>query len=164
MPALSPARGMCSRPGESIRAADPQIPTVSAQPGSDSLLDGPLGRTTPIDDRMGTKPSGNALTSMRSMRRAWGIHSSHGSRDIHAFGPAQFICLSDGLPRHKMRIDDRMGSKPDTCPLACTCEVKEDGEIRRRNGSRDTDASSPTRFGSLLGGAKCRPMIEWARK
>ena len=55
-----------------------------------------------------------------------------------------------------MRIDDRMGPKPDTEPLRCTCEAQEDGEIRRRNGSRDNDASSPTRFGSLLDGLPSR--------
>jgi len=131
--------GTCGRPRSSIRATDPQIPAVSAQPGSDSLLDGSLGKTTPIGDRTGTKPCGSTPTIMRDVRCTWGIRPGHGSRDVHAFGPARFICFSEGLLGQKMQIDDRMGSKPDTWSLTCTARLN-----RTEKSVGVTDPEIPT--------------------
>jgi len=75
-----------------------------------------------------------------------------------------FVCQTDYGGR-KCGSTTELGSRPDTCPLMCTCEVQEDGEIRRCNGSRDFDASSPTQFGSLPGGLQSRETpTGWARK
>ena len=109
--APSPVRATCNRPGKSIRAADSQISTLSAQPGSDSLLDGSLGQTTLVGCRMGPKPCPGTLASTCDVQHSREVHPSHGSHDIRAFGPARFICPLDGLPGREMRTARPSGVK-----------------------------------------------------
>ena len=55
-----------------------------------SLLGGPSGHRTPIDDRMAAKLDASALTGTCDVRQAWEFHPSRGPTDIHGFGPTRF--------------------------------------------------------------------------
>ena len=90
------------------------------------------------------------------VRRIRVVLSSRGFPDIRASGQTRFDSALDGSAAQKRPIDDRMGAEPGTRASTRVYDAQLAWEIHLGHGSRDTDASGPARFGSLLHGLLSR--------